>query len=203
MLNVRSLSILAATGLICSLPTALLADGASIAKEKCFACHEESGNSSDEKVPNIAGFSVDTLKEIMEDFREGERPASKYKPKDGEETDMQEVAKGLNEDDTAAVAEYYAKQTFKKQPNVTDPAKVAKGRKLHNKNCEKCHSEGGSNSEDDAAILSGQWMAYLKKEFDDIASGKREAPKKMMKKFKKLDKDDYEALIHYYGAGEE
>ena len=59
---------------------------------------------------------------------------------------------------------------------------------------------GGSNADDDAAILAGQWMAYTKNEFEKFSLGDRSMPKKIKKKFKKLSDDDKTALIHYYAG---
>lgn len=183
-------------------PLSVFADGASLAKDQCAGCHTESGNSDDEKIPNIAGFSATTTNDIFTTYKEGDRIGAKYKPEGGDETDMNEIAKGISESDLKLIAQYYAGKKFENRSNKTDPKLVKAGAKLHEKNCDKCHSDGGTNAEDDAAILSGQWMAYLRKEFKNIKSGDRIMPKKMMKKMEKLDDDEIESLIHYYAAGQ-
>ncbi len=182
-------------------PIPILADGASLAKEQCAACHMESGNSEDEKIPNIAGFSAATIQDAFTSYKEGDRTGAKYTPEGGKETDMNEIAKNTSDSDLKEIAKYYSSKKFKNQSNTTDPTRVASGAKLHKKNCEKCHSDGGSNAEDDAAILAGQWMSYLEKEFKNIQEGSRIMPKKMMKKMKKLNEDDIKNLLHFYAAG--
>jgi len=81
---------------------------------------------------------------------------------------------------------------------------AAKGAKLHDKYCEKCHSEGGSLADDDAGILAGQWMAYTHWQIEDALSGAREFDKKMIKQLKKLHKKEGDAgimaLLHYYSS---
>ena len=168
--------------------------------DKCNNCHGKNGNSEDEKVPSIAGFSPDMIKDTMEQYKEGDRPADKYKPKDGEETDMNAIAKKLSEDDVEKLAKYYSKQTFIPHAQPFDKALAKKGAKVHKKRCEKCHSENGSNADDDAAILAGQWKAYLQRQFDLIVAKERGVPKKMKKKMKKLKKGDVEALIEFYAS---
>ena len=183
--------------LVLSLPVGV---SASELTDKCDSCHGKNGNSEDDKVPSIAGFSAVTIEDITNQYKEGDRPADKYKPKDGEETDMQEIAKKLSEDQIKSVAEHYAKQKFIPHKQPFDAKLAKKGAKVHKKRCEKCHSDNGSNAEDDAAILAGQWKGYLKRQFDLIASGKRDVPKKMKKKFKKLKPGDAEALIEFYAS---
>ncbi len=201
MFEIKKLAAIAGLAAIVAMPAATFADGAAIAKEKCGACHGDDGNSTDPKVPTIAGFSAVTITDMLEEYREGGRKGDKYKPKNGDETDMNEVAKKLTEEETQAVAEYYAKQTFKKAPNKFDAKLAKKGAKIHDKRCEKCHSEGGTLADDDAAILGGQWKEYLEKEFAKFSAGERPMPKKMKKKFMKLDDEQKKALIEYYASG--
>ncbi|MGV6857737.1 MAG: c-type cytochrome [bacterium] len=179
----------------------VFADGASLTKDKCGACHGNNGNSSDPEVPSIAGFSATTITDMMTSFKDGDRTGEKYKPEGGEETDMNAVAKDLSDSDLEAIAGYISKQTFKKQANKVDAKLAAKGKKIHDKKCEKCHSEGGSAADDDAAILAGQWKPYLMEEFEKLSSGERLMPKKMKKRFKKLKDKQKAALIEYYAAG--
>ncbi len=201
MPNLKPILVITAFTLVGALPTCLMAgDGAAIAKDKCAECHGKDGNSSDEKVPNIAGFSKDAIIDTLNAYKEGDRTGDKYTPENGSETDMGEITKDLSDEDIETLASYYASQKFKTQKQTVDAKLAKKGAKIHDKSCEKCHSDGGSNADDDAAILAGQWKAYLEKEFDKFSSGDRSMPKKMKKKFKKLSDKDKEALIHYYAG---
>ncbi len=203
MLKTRTLAIaLFSAGLAFAIfPATGIADVGDLA-EKCGDCHGKDGNSSDPKVPNIAGYSANYIVDVMKAYKEGDRPGLKFKKDDGSETDMNEIAKKLSEDDIKAIAEHYAKQSFKSHAGEqeTDPKLVARGEKLFKKKCKKCHADFGTDPEDDAGILGGQWMEYLRHQFDMFASGEREMPKKMKKKFKKLKKADYEAIIHALGS---
>lgn len=175
-----------------------VADDAALVKEKCGACHGDDGNSKDGKVPSIAGFSAEMIEDTMEQFKSGDRLAKKYKPKDGKETDMSEIAKDLSEDDTAKIAAYFAAQKFTPVKQDFDAELAKKGEKIHKKKCEKCHSDNGTNAEDDAAILAGQHREYLEKEFEKIANKERDVPKKMKKRFKKLTEEQRKELIEFY-----
>jgi sulfide dehydrogenase cytochrome subunit len=176
-------------------------DVAKLAHE-CDECHGKNGNSEHPEVPNIAGFSVTYLHDTLMDYKSGERPGVKFKEEDGEEKDMNEETKDLSEEDINALAEHYAKQTFKSHAGEqkTDPKLVAKGEKLFKRSCKKCHADYGTDPEDDAGILGGQWMTYLEHQFKMFHDGDREMPKKMRKKFKKLDEADYQAIIHALGS---
>ncbi len=168
--------------------------------DKCNKCHGKNGNSEDDKVPSIAGFSSAVIEDTMAAYKEEERPADKYKPKDGEETDMIAISKKLSDADVKELAEYYSKQKFIPHKQDFDKVLAKKGAKVHKKRCEKCHSDNGSNADDDAAILAGQWKGYLKRQLDLIVSKERTVPKKMRKKIKKLKDGDIEALIEFYAS---
>lgn len=199
LFNTRTLGMLISTLAIVSISTLGHADTAKMIQE-CDSCHGKNGVSTDGKVPTIAGFSAATIVEILPQYQSGARAAEKYTPKGGKTSDMKEATNGMSEADMQAVADHYAKQKFVAANQQTDAALAAKGKKVHDKHCEKCHSEGGSLADDDAAILAGQWKPYLERQFALIKSGKREIPKKMKKKLKKLNDDDVKAVTEYYAS---
>lgn len=174
---------------------------ASDLSDKCDECHGKNGNSKDDEVPNIAGMSAPYITDTITAYAEGDRPAEKYKPEGGEESDMAEVAKKLSDDDIASIADHYAGQEFMKHEQAHDAGMAAKGKKKFDKKCDKCHADGGTDPEDDAGLLLGQWKEYLKDQFEHFSSGKRSMPKKMKKKFKKLSDDDKAAILEYLASG--
>ncbi len=195
------IAMLASGVVLLTLAGLVRADVSRLARE-CGDCHGRNGNSTDPKVPNIAGYSASYIKDALEDYRDGERPALKYREEDGDETDMTEIAKKLSDEDIKAIAKHYAALTFKSHAaeQQTDPALVARGEKLFKRKCRKCHTDFGTDPEDDAGILGGQWMEYLRHQFELFASGEREMPKKMKKKFRKIKESDYEAIIQALGS---
>ncbi len=192
-----SVTLLLALGLVASVPAA---DVNKLVKE-CADCHEKDGNATDGETPSIAGMSVDYFIESMGAYTTDARPALKLKDK---KEDMKDIVKKLSEEDIKALAEHYSKQTFKPLKQEFDPALAKAGKKLHRKYCEKCHSEGGTSAEDDAGILAGQPISYLKYSMDNYESGKREMGKKMAKKVKSMKKkagdEGTTQLIHYYAS---
>jgi sulfide dehydrogenase cytochrome subunit len=177
-----------------------LADVQALA-DKCDACHGEGGNSEDEKVPNIAGMSTVFLGDTLSAYASGDRKGVKYKPKDGEESDMNEIAEKLSEEEISAIAEYYAGKKFAMHVQEVDAELADKGKKKFDKECDKCHSEGGTVADDDASLLLGQWKHYLKEQFSMFGDGSRTMPKKMQKKFDKLDDDDKASILEYLAGG--
>jgi len=160
----------------------------------CAGCHGPNGISQGPATPSIAGMSPDYFIESMSAYAMGDRPS----------TIMMRIAKGYTDEDIAAMAQYFSKQKFTSAPQQADAKLSTKGKKLHDKYCEKCHSEGGSLADDDAGILAGQWKPYLQYNLHDFTSGNREAPKKMAKKLKKMHEKHGQAgvdqLIEYYSS---
>ena len=173
--------------------------------EQCNGCHGEDGVSTESDVPSIAGVSPFIIEEYMFEYRDDARPCreSKYRTGDTDRpaTDMCAVAKELSEDEIPEIAEYYSSKEFVPAPQQFDAEAATVGAKIHKRNCEKCHSDGGSYADDDAGILAGQWMPYLKLVFADYATGQRGMmDDKMKEKIDALDADSISALIHYYAS---
>ena len=161
----------------------------------CAGCHGTNGNSHGPATPTLAGASKDYIIEAMEYYATGERAS----------TIMGRIAKGYTKDEVKAIAEFFSKQKFiPAKGQEFDPKLAKKGAKLHDKYCEKCHAEGGTSSEDDAGILAGQWIPYLKYTLADMQAGKSHVPKKMKKKLKKLHKKagdaGIEQLMNFYAS---
>ncbi len=177
-----------------------LADVQAIA-DKCDNCHGKDGNSEDGKVPNIAGMSAIYLTDTLNAYVAGDRKGVKYKPKEGDENDMETVAKKLSEADIEGLATHYAGKQFIPHLQTVDADLAAKGKKIFDKDCEKCHSEFGTVADDDAGILLGQWKPYLKEQFEFFTDGSRTMSKKMAKKFEKLDDEAKAAIIEFLAGG--
>ena len=183
------------------LPAVLMAaDGETIAKEQCTSCHGDDGNSTANKVPSIAGFSKAGLTEMLQAYQVGDRKGDSYQAKGEKATDMNAVTKDMSMADIDAVSAFFASKKFQPVQQEFDAALAKTGAAIHKKSCEKCHSEQGSSSEDDTAILAGQWTPYLKNEFTKFSSGSRDMSKKMKKKFSALNDADKAALLAFYAS---
>jgi sulfide dehydrogenase cytochrome subunit len=184
-------------------PSAGAADAAKLA-ENCAGCHGKDGVSRESHVPIIAGYSAQFLSDTLTAYQSKVRPcpATKYSEGDkkGKESDMCRVAKDLSDADIAQVSSYFAGKKFVPAQQSFDAALAKKGAQIHERSCEKCHSENGSQASDDAGILAGQWMPYLRDQFADFTGGKRPMEKKMKPKIEKLGPADFDALVNFYGS---
>jgi sulfide dehydrogenase cytochrome subunit len=170
--------------------------------ESCEGCHGENGVSKWTDIPTIAGISGIVHEDALFLYRDGERPCDKVKyPTDESKpaTSMCEVAEDLSDDQIQEIAAHYAALPFVAAEQETDADKVALGKKIHEEACEKCHTDGGSDPSEDASILAGQQMGYLRTSFKQFAEG-RPQPKKMVRKLEGLSDQEIEALVQYYAS---
>jgi len=170
----------------------------------CNDCHGDNGVSQWSDVPTIAGIDAFGIADGLFMYRDEERPCSESEYRQGDTsraaTTMCAVAADLSDDDIEALGDAYAELEFVAAVQDFDAALAEAGAAIHEQQCDKCHSEGGSNVEDEASILSGQWIAYLENSFADYLSGDRDQDKKMKEKLDALSADDVTALVHYYAS---
>jgi len=199
-------TLLLACGALLGLSLATAASAADVSKlaEGCDACHGKAGASTEKDVPIIGGYSQKYLEISLKAFKDKKWPCPETKirtgPKKDTKTDMCKSAADLSDADMQEVAKYYSEQKFVRAKQESNAALAAKGLEIHNKNCKKCHSEGGSEASDDSGILAGQHMDYLTATFKTLVSGELPMKKKMKVKIDELDKESIEALINYYGS---
>ena len=98
------------------------------------------------------------------------------------------------------VAAYYAGLPFVAAKQDFDASLAEAGKAVHDAECDRCHSEGGANPDDEASILAGQTIGYLTDTMAEYRAGEREQPKKMEEKVNALSDDDVKALVHYYAS---
>ena len=198
-MNKSTYPLIAATlVLICCFPNAAQARDFVDLVKYCEGCHGLDGLSTTPNVPIIAGFSEEGFLNTMDVFRENERIAMEFHKPGDPETVMNEIAQSLTDQEVEELAKYYSGLAFKPAKQSADPEKASRGAILHKKSCERCHTNSGKDPVEDAAILAGQWMPYLERQFDNILTKKRLVPKSMYRRIKKLSAQDIEALLHFY-----
>jgi len=172
--------------------------------ENCNGCHGDDGVSQWTDVPTIAGLPEFTHADALYFFRDEERPCSEAEYKQGDTsrapTTMCAVAAELSDEQIDEIAAYYFELPFVPAKQDFDAALASAGKAVHDELCEKCHSDGGANPDDEAGILAGQWMGYMKATFDEYFTGAREQDKSMEDKMNALSEDDTKALLHYYAS---
>jgi sulfide dehydrogenase cytochrome subunit len=172
--------------------------------EGCNGCHGDNGVSQSSDVPTIAGIPEFVHVDALYIYQDEARPCAESEYRHGDTsrpaTTMCAVAADLSEDDIDALAAAYSALPFVKATQEFDAAKAAAGKALHESNCDRCHSEAGTNPEDEASMLGGQQMGYLRNTFAVYMDGSREQPGKMKEKLDTLSADDVESLVHFYGS---
>ena len=172
--------------------------------EGCNDCHGDNGVSQWGDVPTIAGIDAFGTADALFMFRGEERPCSESEYRQGDTsraaTTMCAVTADLSDDDIEALGDAYSEFEFVAAAQDFDAALAEAGAAIHKQNCDKCHSDGGSNVEDEASILAGQRMAYLEASLADYLSGDRDTDKKMKEKLTALSADDVKALVHFYAS---
>ena len=163
----------------------------------CNTCHGKDGNTQEAEIPSISGASSVYLHDALVAFKGGDRIGDEYQNADNEITDMNKLTADLSDEQLLALSEYYADKTYTRYNQSASETMAEVGAGLFDKKCEKCHADGGTDPEDDAGIIAGQPKNYLVKQFSHFDDGSREMPKKMAKKFKKLDDQQKQQIIEY------
>jgi sulfide dehydrogenase cytochrome subunit len=172
--------------------------------QDCNGCHGDDGVSQWSDVPTIAGLAEFVHVDALFIYQDEARPCAESEYRQGDTSraakTMCAIAADLSEDDIDELAAAYAELPYVKASQDFDAGKAAAGQALHDKHCDKCHSEAGTNAEDEAGMLGGQQMGYLRDTFAQYADESREQPGKMKEKLGMLSADDVESLVHYYGS---
>ena len=189
--------------LMIGFPALVSADVDAIMQD-CNGCHGDNGVSQWTDVPTIAGLAEFVHVDALYIYQEEARPCAESEYRQGDTsraaTTMCAVAAELSEDDIDAIAAAYAALPYVKATQDFDAALAAAGQALHEEHCDRCHSEAGTNPDDEAGMLGGQQMGFLRTTFAQYADGSREQPGKMKQKMDLLSAEDTEALINYYGS---
>ena len=186
-------------------PATVIASDVGTLTPVCGACHGLDGISLNSTVPTIAGQAYTLIEDNLLAFRDNERACSETELLRDEAATLVSAmcvfVATLENQDIAALAEFYELQAFIPARQSFDPALATDGARIHRQaNCELCHSNGGRESNGMAAILAGQWTPYLKRSLLRIRTGERMGPKVMNEAIRELTDGDIEALLSYYAS---
>ncbi len=170
----------------------------------CNDCHGDNGVSQWADVPTIAGLAEFVHVDALYVYQDEARPCAESDYRQGDTsrpaTTMCAIAADLSEDDIDALAAAYAELPYVKAKQDFDAGLAAAGEALHDEHCDKCHSDAGTNPDDEAGMLGGQQMGFVQTSFEQYIAGTREQPKKMKEKMNLLSDEDVKALVNYYGS---
>jgi cytochrome subunit of sulfide dehydrogenase len=193
----------AAVGLLALAAAPLTLAGPPSQVYACLGCHSVDGVSYNPNVPTIAGASVFYLENQLLLFRGDDRPCVPeiYATIPGAPApDHCALVADLSEDDIEVIATHFSGQTFKPASQTTDAHRAEAGEAIYQRSCARCHTEGGSNPDDDAGILAGQWEPYLLRALTDLREERRLQPRSMASETRKLSDDDIQALAAFFAG---
>ncbi len=172
--------------------------------ESCSTCHGKGGVSTHDDVPTIAGYSEDYFSQSLEMYLRRERPCveTEYRVgrRKGLKTDMCKIVQGMREKDIEMMGQYFSRQKFVRTPQKYDAELAKKGEAIHMSRCDECHSDAGTLPSDNAGILGGQKMSYLREQIRFVRDGQRYTSRKMRLLLEALDEEELEAVVNYYGS---
>lgn len=194
----------ALTTIACLLAVNAAAGDLDASIDACNGCHGENGVSQWSDMPTIAGIDAFVHTEALYVYQDEARPCEKSKYRQGDTSraaaSMCEIAAGLSDEEIEALADHYAALPFVPAEQSFDADLATAGMAIHDADCSRCHSDGGSNPDDEASILAGQQMGYLKRSLEEFRAGDRDKPKLGQEKIAVLDDEQIRALVHYYAS---
>ena len=161
--------------------------------QSCNGCHGMKGVSSSPRTPSIAGMSAGYLKMTLLQLKSGERHS----------TVMGAILNNRTDEEIAALAEYFSKQTWKSAKQDLAPAMVKKGQELAaSRNCSSCHLDNGRDTSKNMPRLAGQWAYVLQTTFGQFHNPYMNMvmPKEMKKALAGLSLEDIKALAAFYAS---
>ena len=185
----------------------------------CVACHGAGGVSQGPAIPSLAGLTRNYFVGTMlaykyADDEEGLEAAldELYQDEAYEyaeafprySTIMSRLAGGYTLEEIIVMADVFADQAVVPVAQNYAADEVALGEELHDEYCGNCHEEGGLSTADDVGLLAGQWLPYLEYTMEDYLADRREMPKKMRTKLKKMYEahggEGLHSLLQYYAS---
>jgi cytochrome c553 len=188
------------------------ANGQRLASATCAACHGAQGNSSDPKIPKLAGQSAPYLYQQLIGFQSAVRRSAIMAP----------MTNPLSLADMADLASFYSRQSPQPDP-VTDKQLAAAGERIFNgfasgpvPPCAMCHGSAGAGPVGgfgmmgggmmgrprgiaDIPHLAGQHAAYVVAQLNQFETGERPSP--IMERIAAMLSDPDKRAVAEYVAG--
>ena len=132
--------------------------------DTCESCHGKYGVSHNPIVPTIAGLPAINIEDALLGFTSGLRPDAHMPEKQSH---------NLEKDSISVFAQYFSKQEFSPAVQPYKTARVELGKRVFALKCASCHTEAGSEPEDEASLLAGQHSLYLSNQIKAFMDGTR------------------------------
>ncbi len=171
--------------------------------QSCVGCHGEDGYSSDPNTPKIGGASDFYLENQLFLFQMDMRPcvADLFAQVPGTPADNHcAVVADLSESEIDAIGDHYSAQPARAAEQSISAEEAQAGQTIYEAACARCHTAAGSDPEDDAGILAGQWKPYLVRTITDFREGRRMLDERPKRAAKDLSDSDIQALAAFFAS---
>lgn len=187
----KAFKLLALAALTALAGTAAARGDIEVLARTCNNCHGVGGVSAGLSMPSIGGLPRDYLRDIMKQWKYGERSG----------ITMPRIVKGFSDDEIDALAAYFARQPWVPVPQKISQDHLDKGKAAIREKCEDCHGFTGNDPDVDAPRINGQWAKYMELELQKYRSKEFKMPhRKMRKAANEAKPEDISAAARYFGA---
>ena len=170
---------------------ALAADPIDNLARTCNNCHGVNGVSVGPSMPSIGGQSETYLKNVMRQWKSGERASAT----------MTRLIKGYSDQEIAGLAKFFAAKPWVPVAQKVSANALKTGKGVTER-CETCHGDTGSKPDDEETPkLHGQWAQYMELEMAKYRDDGFLMPHKKMKtNVRKLDDAGVDTAAQYYAG---
>jgi cytochrome c553 len=162
--------------------------GKIVADKECKGCHGLDGKGTAAGIPNMAGQRGRYIMAALQEYKEGKRVHAA----------LRAIAKDLSENETRAVAAFYA--SLRPIPAVKEPVfSPYENGKAVSAACAHCHGADGNSKTAGTPNLAGQQPIYFVAATQEYLTGAR-ASAPMDPMLRKLGKLDIESVALYYAS---
>lgn len=157
--------------------------------QTCSTCHGVNGVASQPRTPHLNNQLPAFLGDAMKAFASGNRPTAVPEHK----------TFPVGEID--AMAKFYSSQKGAVRPvQQTNPAVVARGRKIYDDRCADCHIDSGRDADKDAPLVAAQNKEFMTVQALLFKTGARKFPFLMDDSYRNLTDEDLAAVAEYFAA---
>ena len=170
------------------LSAADISAGKIVADKECKGCHGLDGKGTAAGIPNMAAQRGRYIMAALQEYKEGKRVHAA----------LRAIAKDLSENETRAVAAFYA--SLRPIPAVKEPVfSPYENGKAVSAACAHCHGADGNSKTAGTPNLAGQQPIYFVAATQEYLTGAR-ASAPMDPMLRKLGKLDIESVALYYAS---
>ena len=148
----------------------------------CAGCHGQDGNSTDPKIPRLAGLDAQYLEAAVNAYKDGTRTHDV----------MRSQVSPLREQDVKDLAAFYASN----EPKAL-PARKLLTVAQWTERCGRCHGANGNSTDTRFPVLAGQDEAYLAKAIALYHGGERSSTLMFAMSFLMTESDMKKLAAHY------